>query len=91
MPLIKLVVLALIFQVLNAEVHPGKVLFDSTTSCLECHNLSDFSNKNTKVKTFDTLHKRVKACTFVAKEPWFDDDILDVTKYLNKDFYKLKE
>ena len=91
MPMCKSVALSLLLLgSLNAEVHQGKVLFDSS-ACLQCHNLSEFSDKNTKVKTFKTLHQRVTACTFVAEEDWFDDDILDVTKYLNEDFYKLEK
>ena len=87
----KVVILSLLFLgSLNAEVHKGKVLFDSA-SCLECHNIKEFSDKNTKVKTFKTLHQRVAACAIVAEEEWFDDEVLDVAKYLNKVFYKLKK
>lgn len=80
----------LFFSSINADVIQGKKLF-TEASCLECHNLEDFSNKKTKVKTFKSLHQRVEACTIVAEEEWFDDEVLDVAKYLNKDFYKLEK
>lgn len=74
----------------NAEVKEGKVLFDKG-SCLECHNYEDFGDKKSKIKMFKQLEARVQACQLVGDDELFDDEVHDISKYLNKDFYKLKK
>ena len=85
-----LLVLFLFLSVAYGEVSKGKVLFNEG-SCLECHNHDDFGDKKSKIKMFKQLEARVQACQLVGDDAFFDDEVHDVAKYLNKDFYKLKK
>ena len=68
----------------------GKQLFHEA-SCLECHNYEDFGSKTTKIKMFKALEDRVQACQLSESDELFDDEVHDIAKYLNKEFYKLKK
>ncbi|MDA3946180.1 MAG: hypothetical protein PF439_05830 [Helicobacteraceae bacterium] len=72
-----------------AGVQEGKAMFNEAT-CMECHNLSDFGSAK-KIHNFKQLEQRVQACQANTDAGWFDEDVTDVAKYLNKDFYKFKE
>lgn len=85
-----ILVLFLFSSFAYAEVSKGKVLFDAG-SCLECHNHEDFGNKKSKIKMFKQLEARVQACQLAGGDGFFDDEVHDVSKYLNKEFYKLKK
>jgi len=73
-----------------ADVAEGKELFDKA-SCLECHNIEEFSSDKTKVKKFHQLEGIIDACQRNENEEWFDDEVHSVAEYLNKEFYKLKK
>ena len=73
----------------NDDINP-KELFDEA-DCMSCHNNEDFVPKKSKVNNFAKLHKTVKACEFGNDTGWFDDETLEVSKYLNKKHYKFKE
>jgi len=68
----------------------GKTLFDSG-SCLECHNHEDFGDEKSKIKMFEQLEARVHACQLAGDDGLFDDEVHSISKYLNKDFYKLEK
>ena len=40
------------------------------------------------VNNFKQLHERVVQCEIMAELMWFDEEIEDVTAYLNNEFYK---
>lgn len=71
-----------------AGAEEGKEMFNEA-NCMECHNTSDFTNSK-KVHSFKQLEQRVQACQLNSDAGWFDEDVTDVAKYLNKDFYKFK-
>jgi len=76
--------------VLSAQYQEAKELFEEAT-CMECHNDEDFVAKKGKVHNFKQLSQSVDACRFDNDTDWFDDESLDVSKYLNHKFYKFKE
>ncbi len=88
----KLLIVLFIFShiLLLAEHEDAKELF-SDAACMECHNNEDFVPKKDKVTDFKKLRKSVDACRFSNEAEWFDDESLDVSKYLNQKFYKFKE
>ncbi|PHR58439.1 MAG: hypothetical protein COA44_03065 [Arcobacter sp.] len=87
----KIIILMLLFVSFTyAEVTKGKQLFNEG-SCLECHNHEDFGTKKSKIKMFKQLEARVQACQLAGNDGLFDDEVHDLSKYLNKDFYKLKK
>lgn len=67
----------------------GKALHDD--NCMHCHNTSVFSRKNHMVKSLPALKKQVYRCQLSQDLQWFDEEIEDVTAYLNKEFYKFPE
>ncbi|MDF1881193.1 cytochrome c [Sulfurimonas sp. MAG313] len=75
---------------LFSDAKEGKELFNQA-SCLQCHNHEDFGNKNTELKMFKDIEARVQACQLAESDELFDEEVHDIAKYLNKDFYKLKE
>ena len=71
--------------VLAVDLENGKSLHDG--NCLRCHDESKYTRKNRIVKNFQQLYERIKQCELMAELTWFDEEIADVTAYLNNQFY----
>lgn len=63
-------------------------------NCIECHaGMFDgkpntiYTRKERKVKTAEGLRSRVQMCATNLSLKWFDEDIDEVTNFLNKKFY----
>jgi hypothetical protein len=79
--------LALFTNSVNAAGNPatGKRLFEEhPNKCLACHASGTKFNKATDIKQVEA---RVRKCDVSAKTNWYDDEIVDVTGYLNKQYY----
>lgn len=64
----------------------GKLLFEKhPDKCLSCHATGAKFNKATNIIE---LEKRVRKCDISAKTHWWDEEVIDVTSYLNKQYYK---
>ena len=87
----KLLLIGLILSssTLFADEEEAKELFNDAT-CMECHNDEDFNAQNRKSKNFKELHNAVNGCRFANDADWFDDESMDVTRYLNSKHYKFK-
>ncbi len=84
-------VLLILSTSLYADKENGKVLFDNS-KCLECHNIEDFKDKDlNKVKTFKEMKDQVFACSIANDAMWFDDEVYDVSTYLNHEYYHFKQ
>jgi len=75
----------LVTPVLAVDLENGKSLHDE--NCLRCHDESKYTRKNRIVKSFQQLYERIKQCELMAELTWFDEEIADVTAYLNNQFY----
>ena len=75
----------LVTPVLAVDLENGKSLHDD--NCLRCHDESKYTRKNRIVKNFQQLYERIKQCELMAELSWFDEEIADVTAYLNNQFY----
>ncbi len=75
----------LMTPVLAVDLENGKSLHDD--NCLRCHDESKYTRKNRIVKNFQQLYERIKQCELMAELTWFDEEIADVTAYLNNQFY----
>jgi len=75
---------------LFAQYEAAEELFDDA-SCMSCHTEEDFSPKVGKVDSFKKLTKVIDACRFANDVSWFDDESLDVARYLNHLYYKFEE
>ena len=67
------------------DIENGKALHNE--NCLRCHNESQYTRENRIVNSFDELQSRISQCELSAELAWFDEEIDDVTAYLNHAFY----
>lgn len=72
--------------VLAANAENGKKLY--TSKCGGCHDTRVHTRPNRIVHTFEDLVNRVRFCDTNAKTDFSDSDILDVSEYLNNEYYK---
>ena len=68
----------------NAE--HGKKLY--TERCGGCHDTKVHTRPNRIVHTYEDLVNRVRFCDNAAKAGLKDNEIYDVSEYLNNTFYK---
>ena len=69
-----------------ADISHGKSL--QQENCMSCHDDGVYTRNDRRITTLDGLSKQVKRCELTLGLQWFDDDINDVTAYLNESFYK---
>lgn len=80
-------ILLLVFSsILYADIDEGKEHFDAS-DCVQCHNVEKFKYRKDKVSNFNKLHKIVNSCAISSAAGLFDDEIKDVSLYLNKNYY----
>lgn len=73
-----------------ADMSEAKELFDNG-KCIQCHSTKEFKPRKNKVNSFKKLYTIVRKCSHNNDTGWFDDEAMDVAKYLNKNFYHFKE
>lgn len=66
----------------------GQKLY-TQSKCNQCHGTEVFTRKDRKVNSLPALEAQVRRCDSNLNTNWFDDEIHDVTSYLNKQYYKL--
>ena len=72
------------------DVQNGKKLYDEA-KCQKCHIESDYTSDERKVYDYARLKWRVQRCDFTMNAGWFEEDIDDVTEYLNDSYYKFEK
>ena len=65
----------------------GEALF-TASKCNQCHGTDIFTKPTRKVTSLDQLEAQVRRCDSNLNTNWFDDEIIDVTAHLNKQYYK---
>jgi len=65
----------------------GQKLY-TQSKCNQCHGTEVFTRKDRKVTNLKSLEAQVRRCDSNLNTNWFDDEIHDVTAYLNKQYYK---
>jgi len=83
-------ILSLTLSSLMVQADPGegKILHDQ--SCTACHDTSVYSRPNKRIKTLAELQGQVSRCTKPAGAEWSQQEVSNVVKYLNTDFYHFK-
>jgi cytochrome c553 len=71
-----------------ADAKRGEALYQA--NCMGCHDTSVHMRSNRIIHSLDALKKRVRFCETNARLKWTDEQIEDVTAYLNRTFYKFK-
>lgn len=86
-PLLTFCALLLPLASANAgNVENGKKLYDA--NCHGCHDTKVHTRPNRIIHTYGDLVNRVKFCDAQVKAGFSDDQIKDVSDYLNTEFYK---
>ena len=67
------------------DISVGKKLHQE--SCLECHKPELYERPDRTVKTLKHLRSQVLSCAVNNDVEWFDEEIDDVTAYLNAFYY----
>jgi len=65
----------------------GQKLF-TEAKCNQCHGTEVYTRKDRKISNLAGLEAQVRRCDSTLNTNWFDDEIYDVTAYLNKQYYK---
>lgn len=86
--LISLCLLGASNTLLAADIKNGKQL--QQKNCMSCHDDSMYSRDERRVKDLSGLRTQVQRCESTLGLTWFDDEVDDVTAYLNKSFYQFK-
>ncbi|RJQ47801.1 MAG: cytochrome c [Gammaproteobacteria bacterium] len=71
-----------------ADAKRGEALYQA--NCTRCHDTSVHTRPNSIIHSLDALKKRVRFCETNARLKWSDEQIEDVTAWLNQTFYKFK-
>lgn len=82
------ITLALLAGQSFAGIEHGKKLHD--TNCVKCHDSSVYTREDRFVTSRDSLKTQVQRCNVNLGTQWFDEDVNDVTDYLNTNYYKFK-
>lgn len=69
------------------NVANGKALFTGS-KCGTCHGTEIYTSKDRKVKNLKALEAAVRLNDSKLNTNWFDEDVKDVTAYLNQQYYK---
>ena len=70
-----------------AEFDRGRALYEN--HCQSCHESLAHTRDNRVVRTVEGLRQRVWSWSVHSGLNWTDDEIDDVTRYLNRRFYQL--
>ena len=71
----------------NGNAANGKKLFTGS-NCGTCHGVEKYTSKDRKVKNLKQLEAAVRLNDSKLNTNWFDEDVKDVTAYLNQQYYK---
>jgi len=71
-----------------ADIKNGKKL--QKKNCMSCHDDGMYTREDRFIKKLSSLRGQVQRCESTLGLKWFDEEIDDVTAYLNKQFYNFK-
>jgi len=70
-----------------AEFDRGQALYEN--HCRLCHESWAHQREGSHITTLQSLRERVAAWSIHSGLGWGDDEVDDVTDYLNRNFYRL--
>ena len=73
----------------SPNIKNGQELF-MEQDCLKCHTTDKLKPRENKMSSFDKLHKKVEQCAYGLNTGWFEEEIIDVSHYLNANYYHFK-
>ena len=69
----------------SVDMHNGEMLHKE--NCLKCHQPEIYNRAESKISTFQALRNRVRLCEVSNDLTWFDEELDDVTHYINVNYY----
>jgi len=82
------VALALLAGQTFADTEHGQQLHNK--SCVKCHNSGVYTREDRFIANKDALKTQVQRCNVNVGAQWFDEDVDDVTDFLNTTYYKFQ-
>ena len=68
------------------DAHPGKALHDA--NCISCHDAKVYTRPERKILDYTQLAAQVRRCDANLGSRLFDDDLAQITDYLNQAYYQ---
>lgn len=68
------------------DAHPGKTLHDA--NCISCHDAKVYTRPERKILDYTQLAAQVRRCDANLGSRLFDEDLAQITDYLNQAYYK---
>ena len=75
-------------NVWGVDIENGKTLHDA--NCTRCHQDTIYTRQDRLIHSYAELRERIRQCELGAELTWFDEEIDDVTAYLNDAFYQFE-
>lgn len=72
----------------GADTSNGQKLHDA--NCMKCHDDGMYTREDRFIKDRKALRTQVQRCELNLGLQWFDEQIDDVTNYLDQTYYKFK-
>ncbi len=70
------------------DLKAGQSLHDA--HCMKCHGSEVYTRTDRRITTMDGLRQQVQRCDTNLGLTWFDEEIENVSQYLNATYYKLE-
>jgi cytochrome c553 len=67
------------------SMETAKALYDE--NCVRCHGTEVYTREDRKITSLEGLERQVRRCELALGLKWFDDEITEVTNYLNEHYY----
>lgn len=83
-----LAVSALLPPVEAADADNAQKLYDQ--NCISCHGPEIYTREDRKVTSLPGLQRQVQRCELALGLKWFDEDINDMTRFLNERYYRFE-
>lgn len=74
---------------LAADFANGKLLHNE--NCVRCHQSEVYTREKRMVNSYDQLVERIRQCELMAEMTWFDEEIQDVSTYLDQSYYHFSD
>jgi len=58
--------------------------------CVSCHGPEIYTREDRKVTSLPGLQRQVQRCELALGLKWFDEDITDMTRFLNEQYYRFE-
>jgi len=69
----------------GADINIGNQLH--ADNCTRCHQDNIYTHADRKIKNFEQLKKQVQQCELAIELGWFEEEVENVTAYLNATYY----